>query len=1166
MAISSTQQTEILKIVVGLFNAAPGGVYLSELAKAVENGMSPSNLADALAASPVFTAGILAGNVTIDDQVDVLMKNFGVTADSDPASAGSQAKTYFTEQITNGVGFGQIVFDAVTFLSTTTDTNFAAAKTLLDNKAMVAEAFSKISKSTDLTVLQQVLSKVTGDAPYTATDVARVIADSGAAEPVGKTYTLTEGVDNIPGTVGDDTIIAGEGSSGGAHTLGASDLINGGDGTDTIDIKMVGDNLIPRMSSVEKVFAQALGTVPDTINMVNATGIQELWSKNSTNDLDVTNLQEKAVVGVKGGNGSDYTVQAAAAALTGDLAIVLDGANVGDLFVNSTGAAGGAGYASVTINAVTGNNAITGIAGTETNDIATLDAGATLATVKVIGDGAVRVTNDLAATVRTIDALVNKGGVNLSIANNTGNVTFTGGTGADRINFSSTLNLNDKVDGGDSRDILGVFNQASIITGLQVSNVEILELNTLNGVLEAGRIASVDEVRVTTNLDDVPGTAVVNGLSSNSTFVTNDSGDVRLNLTNAQAAGTNDTLNLKTGIAGVGSANVMAAGVETVAYTQDNEADAGADTTVNFYDTDGVVDLSTLSIGSKDGNTVRFNDLVNTIKTVNASAALGDVNVSISAGNPTSGVSITGGAGDDILRGGDGKDVIVAGAGDDNVSGDIVTLIPGTGGAAIPQQSTVTIANEEAGEQFSVTISGAGFNTYTVTSTGAGTAAGLLATAIADAGGIILGSSATGSVLTLDGLATGDFFSVSTSTTNVAAVPAVAESSTVTIDDAAPYDAGDVLRVTINGINFDHTTVAGESAATAAAALAASINGAGQMTAAVVDTVGVSSVITLTGTNVATDYTVTASMPTEVSAGIPAVPSTATITPTGLIAGTTLSITIGINVFTQVFNTDAATTLADFVTTNGAAISTLTGGVLTSTLTDDLLITNAGGTGLSGGAISGAITGGVGAVSVVSVPGSAAVAQTDNVDPVAVDNAPTPAVPAGVDDQTADVNTIIPGQASADQYVAGASAADILTGGDGKDAFWLLSGSNGWDGTSFTTMDTITDLNLGGATAILGVDTFNLNSAVFGPFGATDLINAGASLAMTGPNLGGAVQALFNAGGALSGSLNDVGLFTYGSDTYLVATDNVAGLDANDVIVKVTGVTGTLDLSDIAVI
>ena len=107
--ITSTQQTEILKVVAGLFNAAPGGIYLTEMANLVGGGMTISQLADALAAHTLFTNTIMAGKVTTEAQVEVLMNNFGLVADSDPASAGSQSHEYFHQQIEAGVGFGKIV-------------------------------------------------------------------------------------------------------------------------------------------------------------------------------------------------------------------------------------------------------------------------------------------------------------------------------------------------------------------------------------------------------------------------------------------------------------------------------------------------------------------------------------------------------------------------------------------------------------------------------------------------------------------------------------------------------------------------------------------------------------------------------------------------------------------------------------------------------------------------------------------------------------------------------------------------------------------------------------------------------------------------------------------------------------------------------------------------
>lgn len=80
MAISKAQETGILKIVAGLFNAAPGGKNLTILATLVENGVTLSQLADVLAATDIFQQDIMGGKVTVEEQVDVLMNNFGLTS------------------------------------------------------------------------------------------------------------------------------------------------------------------------------------------------------------------------------------------------------------------------------------------------------------------------------------------------------------------------------------------------------------------------------------------------------------------------------------------------------------------------------------------------------------------------------------------------------------------------------------------------------------------------------------------------------------------------------------------------------------------------------------------------------------------------------------------------------------------------------------------------------------------------------------------------------------------------------------------------------------------------------------------------------------------------------------------------------------------------------
>jgi len=197
-----------------------------------------------------------------------------------------------------------------------------------------------------------------------------------------------------------------------------------------------------------------------------------------------------------------------------------------------------------------------------------------------------------------------------------------------------------------------------------------------------------------------------------------------------------------------------------------------------------------------------------------------------------------------------------------------------------------------------------------------------------------------------------------------------------------------------------------------------------------------------------------------------------------------------------------------------------------------------------------------GVVTIQDAPPAGAAATITNVS-TTIDRAPITSSPV--------VPTIVQGVNGVATSVA---ASDTLAGAAGNDVFVFGGQSGGWNGTTLANMDTITDLNLGGASGATSVDTIQLSSAVLGyvAFNASSLVNAGGAVTITGPTSNAALQGLFNAGGALAGATNNVGLFTYGADTYLIAANSTLGLDANDIVIKVTGATGTLDLSDIVIV
>jgi len=134
-------------------------------------------------------------------------------------------------------------------------------------------------------------------------------------------------------------------------------------------------------------------------------------------------------------------------------------------------------------------------------------------------------------------------------------------------------------------------------------------------------------------------------------------------------------------------------------------------------------------------------------------------------------------------------------------------------------------------------------------------------------------------------------------------------------------------------------------------------------------------------------------------------------------------------------------------------------------------------------------------------------------------------------------DTII-GGAGADTIVGGAGV-DSLSGGAGADVFRFAAA----DSIVTTTTDVITDLNL-------TVDKIGLAAV------PTSVFNNGAI---------GTAATLNDAFNQLAGG--QAGLFTIGTATYLVVdgattNDTTAAVGADNFVINVTGVTGTLDTGD----
>lgn len=149
------------------------------------------------------------------------------------------------------------------------------------------------------------------------------------------------------------------------------------------------------------------------------------------------------------------------------------------------------------------------------------------------------------------------------------------------------------------------------------------------------------------------------------------------------------------------------------------------------------------------------------------------------------------------------------------------------------------------------------------------------------------------------------------------------------------------------------------------------------------------------------------------------------------------------------------------------------------------------------------------------------------------------------------------------------NSSDTLQGGDGNDLYVIGA-------SQFDNMDTIEGLYLGqgedqGDVILLGAAQGGLTENDLPELlhtQITQVVNAGEVKALEGEglvDLQAAVATLFEEGdGVFETATNAAGLFSFEGETYLIAVGSEAtgAFGADDFIVKVTGVTGTLDVTD----
>lgn len=497
MAITTQERTNILKLTVGLFNAAPGANYLSEFTSVFEaNGHNLAALAGTLGTTGAFQS-LYPNFQTASEFATKFLTTLGL-------QGNTEAVDFVTAKFNAGVPKAQIIYDAVVALEASTSAEFAAAKAILDNKAAVAENYSVTlgASSTSLETLQGALANVTADpASVTAANAANAGGN-------GQTFMLTTGADNIVGTAGNDTITAltikADGAA--ANTLTGFDVIDGGAGIDTLNIYSDGTNNLTlgastTIKNVENVNiynstaafnSTAVPAAIDASKMAGVTKINQIGL-----DVAVTELGDGTVAAYKGGTVATSVLSVTSANTATKAAVALDGIAEGDTItfnVPTAAPANGGALNSITVSGTVADTNLDGTVGT-TNVGVTVGRGVQSLAVNTAVDTTLTVTDGADATkpVTTVDASASAGKVTYVAAATVANVST--GKGNDVVTlataYTATLTAA-SVNGGEGNDTLNVnvTNAVADATGTTVSALggagnDTINLNIVNGATKS---------------------------------------------------------------------------------------------------------------------------------------------------------------------------------------------------------------------------------------------------------------------------------------------------------------------------------------------------------------------------------------------------------------------------------------------------------------------------------------------------------------------------------------------------------------------------------------------------------------------------------------------------------------------------------------------------------
>ncbi|TFW02461.1 DUF4214 domain-containing protein [Oxalobacteraceae bacterium OM1] len=553
------------------------------------------------------------------------------------------------------------------------------------------------------------LASATGATALNTAISGAVDAANGAA---GQTFTLTNGVDHVVGTAGNDIInapLAVNPATGAATiaTAGSFDSIDGGAGVDTLNIYVTGATAAApsiTVTNVENInFTDDNSLTADvsawggsTVSVVQAAG--NAAAQAITAAAPTVSVKGGSTVGITDGSAKANVVTTANVDSNGGKATITGTAIANVSLANSAQAAdivnaGATGKATLnlTVNNVTGGAIITdtkdeystvNITATGKKSSIELDgktgaafagktlsvggdaaltlkvnAASALTTVTVSGSGGL--TSDLSAgTVTSIDASASTG-ANVITVDGT-KATYKGGSGNDTVTLAAAPTK--AIDGGAGTDTvafsgvtdLSTLNKTALAN---VTNFEVLQLTGVVGTAATPAKNTLDVSALPTGFNGVvvntttdKGDLIINKVATGFNFTELASQTFKSTIA-LKTDGLSDVLNLNLGNAKSAAIDAKTGGGVVATGFETVNITSSADTSAAAVQHKlNLTDATATSLAISGAAGVDFTgSTLSAVATVSAASATGDIKIDLTGGL-TTGVTVTTGTGNDTIK------------------------------------------------------------------------------------------------------------------------------------------------------------------------------------------------------------------------------------------------------------------------------------------------------------------------------------------------------------------------------------------------------------------------------------------------------------------------------------------------------------------------------------